>query len=617
VAVESQTADKDAFKANTPVHLKPKLNKKKILALLGVVTVILIAIALYTKSAAPTEVKTVPVTKGDIDIYVSAPAKVKLSSRAELNFKTPGKIAQVYVKKGDTVVAGDILAELDMKSVYPQITQAQAGLKSARAGLDKLLSGKSKKAVAITEASVRNASTAVKNAEKNLKTARKIVEQSKKKAGLNETNAKYALNSAKEQLNKTKNSLRGEEVMLARMKRDQAAQAYDDASASYGKAQNTADAAYDSAQQTVTNAKASLDAYTDANPADTTTTTYYTYKSGYESAQKALEVTDATNEQTLQASQAQLNQAEKAYSAALVQYELTAKGARSEDIAVAENQVKQAEIALEIAKMGSDDATLDSQLDAAQSQLDTAMGSSSVAIAQLELDKEGPLAADVKAAQAQIEQAQGALESAQLISEDQVLKAPFAGKVASVNGKKGEIAGANAAQGALITLLNFDRIELTADVDETDVSKLKVGQDVHVTLDAFENKVFNGKLNNISLLSAKNATGGTIFEVTVIINPTKETLREGMTGDVDIIVDSKKAALTVPFEAVKMEGDKSSVLVVEKGAAKLKTIKTGLASDISYEVKSGLKLGDVIIIEKGDIKDGQSVKAKDDGRIGR
>jgi HlyD family secretion protein len=136
--------------------------------------------------------------------------------------------------------------------------------------------------------------------------------------------------------------------------------------------------------------------------------------------------------------------------------------------------------------------------------------------------------------------------------------------------------------------------------------------------DAFESKVLPGKVSNISLLSSKNATGGTIFEVTIIVDPKSETLREGMTGDVDITVDSKKQVLSVPFESVKTLAGKSTVMVVEGGKAKQKTIRTGLASDTSYEVLSGLNLGDMIITNKTtEIKDGQLVSVSKNGRIGQ
>lgn len=594
-----------------------KLNRKVMLPVLGLVFVAAVAWWQVTLSSAGTPVKVVTVTRDDIEIYVSAPAKVSLPGRADLNFKTGGRIDEINVRKGDEVVAGEVLATIDMASIYPQINQAEAGLKIAKAGLDKLLSGRSRREIAVAEASVDQASTAIGNARRNLKTIKKLIAQSKQKASLGVKNAEAGISIAKNQLNKVKNGARLQELAVSDSQLAQASQALSDAEANYNKVKSLNDQLLTEADRAVDSA---LELYSGlVSIGETNTAGYFQAKSSYQTAVATRDRVVASNSQTLQAAQAQVNSAKKAYDTALAQNNLIKASARSEDLAIAETQLKQAEITFEIAKIGTDDASLDAQLDAAQSQLDTAIRSSQVAIAQLDLQKEGPRAEDVRSAKGQIEQAQAMLSSAESIADDAVIKAPFSGRVAAVNGKPGEIAGMNPAggAGALITLINSDHIELSADVDETEVSKLKIGQDVNVILDAYEDKVFDGKLTHISLISSKNSTGGIVFGVTVIVNPGKDEFREGMSGNVDVIVGSKRNVLTVPFDTVKADGKKNFVYLIKDGTAHKRIVKTGLASDTAYEIQSGLKEHESVAVGKITLTDGQQVKVEKDGRIGR
>lgn len=594
----------------------PKLNRKRVVAASGLFLVVIIAWAQISLSSRATPVKTVTAEIGNIDILVSAPAKVSLPSRAELSFKSGGRIQEINVRKGDKVVAGQVLATLDMNSILPQINQAQAGLKIAQAGLDKLRSGRSHAELSVSQAQVDQAATAVNNARRSLKTVNKIVAQAKKKAALNVNNASLGVDTAAQQLNKVRSGVTSQQLDVAIAQRDQASQALADAQLNYNKVTAVNSKSYAEADQAYQNAVNVRDTYA-STTGDTTSTTYVQYNNAVTAASAAKNRVSAANDQALQAAQAQVDSAQKASDIANAQYNLTTASARNEDLTIAQNQLKQAQISLEIAKIGQDDGSLDSQLDGAQGQLDTALKALNVAVAQLELQKEGPRAADLKQAQGQIEQAQAQLESAQSVAEDAVLKAPFSGRVAAVNGKAGEIAGMSAAASAaaangggsssLITLINFDRIELTADVDEADIGKVKVGQDVSVKLDAYEDKNFNGKVTDISLLSAKNSTGGTIFQITIVLNPGKSEFREGMGGDVDVTVASKKNVLIVPFDAVTTSG-KKTVFVVRNGVAQEQEVKVGLSSDTSYEIISGLKEGDRVVVGKSTITNGQQVK---------
>lgn len=602
---------------NRLAQARSRFNRKWMWAVVALAVVAIIVLWQVLASGRGEPVRTAEVNRGDIDIFVSAPAEVTLPSRADLNFKTGGKIQAIYVKKGDTVAAGQTLAELDMGAIIPQINQAEAGLKLAQANLSKLLSGRSRRETAVAEAQVGQARGAVESARRSLKTAGKLAGQSRQKAALNVQNAQESVNIAQQQLNKARSGAASQQRLVSQSQADQAYQALQDAQENYNRVVALNEELYEEADLACTQARAARDEL------EETSATASQLRQAQEAVDRAVAARSrisASNDQSRQAAQAQLNSARKAYDTALAQRDAANASARSEDIAIAESQLRQAEVALEIARIGQDDASIDAQIDQAQAQLDSAIASSRVAIAQLELQRQGPGAADVRAAQAQIEQARAQLDAAGATAEDAVLKAPFAGKVAAINGKIGEIAGlgaatavgnpatgATSASTALITLINFDRIEVSADVDETEISKLRLGQDVRLSLDAYENRVFNGKVTNTSLLSSRNATGGTIFEVIVVVNPSRAEFREGMNGDIEIITSSKKGVLTVPFDAVKFENGRRVAYVIEDNVAHRREIETGLASDTAYEVKSGLKEGEKVAVGRTTLTEGQRV----------
>lgn len=579
-------------------------------------------------------IKSATVTRGDIDICVSAPVKVSLPSRTHLNFKTPGKITEIYVRKGNRVVAGQILAKLDMATINPQVRQAEAGLDIAKAGLDKLRAGRSRGEIEVAEAAVDQAAASVENAKRNLDTVKKLIGQSKQKADLSLQNSTEDYNIACQQLNKLLKGASQQQIDLAASQRNQALQTVEDAEDSHkkvrelnGKTLEEANQSVDSAHQSYIHAKNVYESIpsTDTAAYNAAKASYLQAKAVYNGAQASRERVIAANNQALQAAQAQVNSAKKTHEVSSAQYALTVAPVNNEELAVAQSRVKQAEISLEMAKIDTDSASLDTQLEAAQSQLSTAVKSSQVAVTQLELQKEGPRIADILSIQGQIEQAKAALDSAQATAEDMVLKAPFSGKVVSINGKVGEIAGVNSMAGAgqsaassapgtpsaFITLVNLGQVEVVADVDETEVGKLNMGQKVRIMLDTYENVLFDGKLTDISLESSKNSTGGTVFTATISINPYRYELREGMGGDADIVVSGKKNVLTIPYDAIKTKDDTdTAVYMIKDGITRLRKIRLGLASDCACEVISGLREGEVVAIGKASITDGQRVKVE-------
>ena len=144
-----------------------------------------------------------------------------------------------------------------------------------------------------------------------------------------------------------------------------------------------------------------------------------------------------------------------------------------------------------------------------------------------------------------------------------------------------------------------DRLIVKAQVDETDIGSVKVGQKAIISLDAYPEIKAKGRVDHISYES-EIINNVTIYEVDVLPERVPEVFRSGMSANVEIIEKSKDNILLIPREAVIKEADKNFVLLSQganKKAVKQK-IRLGVFDDENVEVVSGLSKEDAIIIKR-------------------
>jgi HlyD family secretion protein len=134
-------------------------------------------------------------------------------------------------------------------------------------------------------------------------------------------------------------------------------------------------------------------------------------------------------------------------------------------------------------------------------------------------------------AQAGISQAQVALDAALLALERAEVKAPFAGTVGMVDTRVGELIVAGQP---LITLGDLDTLRVeTTDLDEIDVVKVTIGQQVDISFDALPEQVFAGEITRISPM-AEPGSGGVNYTVVIALDEVDPAVKWGMTAFVDI-----------------------------------------------------------------------------------
>lgn len=177
-----------------------------------------------------------------------------------------------------------------------------------------------------------------------------------------------------------------------------------------------------------------------------------------------------------------------------------------------------------------------------------------------------------------------------------VIKSPIDGMVVG----KPTPAGQTVAQGisspqVIMTIADMSKMQIKVLVDETDIGKIKLGQDVSFTVDAYTGKTFSGKVTRISR-SATTQSNVVYYPVYVDVDSTEGLLFPTMTARVTINIAESKNALVVPTAALKEDKGHKYVQVMVNGEAQQVSVKTGLRDNEGIEIIDGLHDGDIIVL---------------------
>ena len=228
-----------------------------------------------------------------------------------------------------------------------------------------------------------------------------------------------------------------------------------------------------------------------------------------------------------------------------------------------------------------------------------------------------------------IEEAKASLKSAEERIKKSVILSPIDGVVSSLNVEEGEVAivgTMNNPGTVLMTVADLSVMEVEVEVDETDIVKVKVGQEAEVNVDAFPDIKIKGKVSEVgssaiqkNSLQQSSDQAKTFKTVITLVNPPKE-IKPGLSASADIIINKRKDALSVPISSLVIrevkEKDKKvereGLFIVKNGKAKFVIVKKGIMGDMNIEIKEGVKLGDEVVIGPfkvlRNLQDGDSVK---------
>lgn len=174
-----------------------------------------------------------------------------------------------------------------------------------------------------------------------------------------------------------------------------------------------------------------------------------------------------------------------------------------------------------------------------------------------------------------------------------ILLAPINGEVIVATTQPGQTVTTTDA----VVVLS-DQLIVRAQVDETDIGKVKVGQNAIVSLDAYPDIKTKAGVNHI-YYESKTVNNVTIYEVDLIPEQVPAVFRSGMNTNIDFIQDSKEKALLIPLEAVHRDEEESYVLLKNNGDKEpvKRIVNLGISDDKNIEVISGIGAADRIILK--------------------
>lgn len=300
-----------------------------------------------------------------------------------------------------------------------------------------------------------------------------------------------------------------------------------------------------------------------------------------DNAENTLDDTNNLNDQSIDAAQQAVDNAEKYYNDAKDFYDGTPTSQNKLTLTTAENSLDSARESLK---------TVKEQADLSQTNAQNAVDSAKARVKTVESDfAKASRDATVAGARAGYDQAVLNLAKATLVS-------PVNGIITEVNNKPGEILGTGVIKEAFSRVMSLDMI-IQSKVPESDIVKLKLGQHSKITFDALTpDDVYDAQVIEIDPAST-TIQDVVYYQIKLKLENVDVRIKPGMSANIDIKTNEKNDVLSVPQRAIKLEGNKKYVDVLQADNTTKKVyVETGLEGDEGMvEIKSGLKGGEKVV----------------------
>ena len=403
---------------------------------------------------------------------VTASGEVIPAREAQLSFTLPGRVQMVSIRVDDSVPDGAVLVTLDTANLDAQVAQAEAAVDVAQANLDRLLAGARPEEIASAKEAVALAEAQIAQA----------------KAALEAAEAQHA---------------------AAQSAVDAARAALHAAQAGYRQLESGAS----EAERAAVEAELKL------------------AEAHLHQAQSAYDRVKNSPDVQMSPEALALEQATIACEAARTQYEAIQRGATSEERDAALAQVESAQVA--VAQAENQALAALAQARQAASAVEAAKAQEVQAGHQVSLLEAGAPAGEIAAAQAQVAQAEAALQAARVSLSEAVLRAPFDGTVIAAEIEPGETV--LPAQ-VVVRIADLSHLQVeTTDLSERDVANVQPGQPVTIYLEALAAEI-SGQVSSIAS-QASTAGGDVVYTVSIGLAERPPGLRWGMSVEVDIEAD--------------------------------------------------------------------------------
>ena len=239
-----------------------------------------------------------------------------------------------------------------------------------------------------------------------------------------------------------------------------------------------------------------------------------------------------------------------------------------------------------------------SQLDEATSGLDQAENRQRAAGGQLVIAK-----AKVAEATANVAQARANVERAEEELANSTIKAPIKATVLTRDVEVGSPVssilnlGANAT--LVMTLGDIEKVFVRGKVDEADIGRVRVDQTAKITTESFPDRVFEGRVTQISPIGV-DKDNVTTFEVKVSIDNPGKALKANMTANAEIILEQLPDSILVPEAAIVYDPQRRAFVDLADSTAKTGRrrvpVKVGVGNGTKIQIVSGVKAGDKVVL---------------------
>jgi len=565
---------------------------RKLLSVIVIAVVIIIVGGIYLAARGPkTAYETDKVTLGPVVEEISVTGSISATSKIKLQPEAGGRVTKILVAEGDEVKVGDPLIKIDSRDIETRISAQRAALASAQAQLRELLAGATPEDLRVSEASVETAS------------AQLAAAQSAK------ADAEVAKANAQRNLENTQ----AKGATLIESKINGLLLDFDDAVTTSSDAMNRLSTPLftttDQLSFSCSNSQAESDAVSSRREAKAAIAPLAAAVASARSAGTIAAIEDAylTVEAKLQvikshvdADAAVLNSSLGLSSATLASYQLNINTAQNAlNNIITQLSTDRSSLDLQQRLNASDEtaatialANSDTALNNAVNGIETSRLAQAQAQAVYDLKKTGARQETIDMQRARVAAESAALDGLLNELSKRTVSAPIDAVVTDIAVELGETVTPNQVA---VTLNSKGAFEIMSNISEVDIAKVKVGDPVRITLDAFStDEKWTGKV--VSVQPGEKVVEGVIFyETKVVFDQEDPRLKSGMTANLDIEVSRRDNVLRVPLRALKENG-RTYVQTLVNGAVTDKDVTVGLESNDFAEITSGLAEGETVVI---------------------
>jgi HlyD family secretion protein len=555
------------------------------------------------------------VEKGDVRQTVNVDGSVVAIKEVDLRFQVSGVIKKINYKIGEEVEKGDVLASLNSIDQEIAVRQREAGLAQAQASLNLVLVGAGDEDVEVYQSKVDNA-------KRIIETTKNSTVEDKKNSDARIASAQIAVGNAIESLSTKEKqndidlrityegsrSVINSSLLTIEKTLDDVNDILEDKdldnvfSAKNSKYETESNDKYLQAVSSFNNLSSKNKNIDDINYQEIDNLLKETKKS-LAGAQSLLDsvfnglvatITSSVFTQSeLDLYKTSVNNLRINIMASINSIEnkehaiLQTKTAATTGIVNAKAFINTAQATLDLEK-----ASLYSVISKADTQNTQAENSLLLADNELASKTSNPRDVDVAYLQAKVYEATTLLDLAKENLKKTVLLSPADGVVVDIAFEIGESVNGS----DVFVKLTSDEKKIEADIPEIEIGKVAINNEVEITLDAFTDKIFNGRIVSIDPVET-NIQGVIYYKTDIYFDDvvSNKMVFPGMTANVNILTGIRTNVLVLPNSAVKKEDDKFFIQVFENEKIKLKDIVVGLVGDNKTEIISGATEGERIV----------------------